>query len=130
MLSSYVAVMAGGAIGSAARLWMSGSLAARFGETFPIGTLAVNVVGCLLIGLFTGLTRPDGPLIVPPLVRQFVSIGVLGGFTTFSSFSLQTFNLASDGEWLYAAVNVGASVVMCLAFVWIGIILASNLGSN
>ena len=125
MLSSYLAVMAGGAVGSAARLWMSGSLAARFGETFPVGTLAVNIVGCLLIGIFTGLTKPEGVLTVSPVVRQFVSIGVLGGFTTFSSFGIQTFNLINDGEWLYAAGYIAASVIVCLAFVWVGITLAS-----
>jgi len=127
MWPSYFAVMAGGALGSAARLWMSGTMAARFGETFPVGTLAVNALGCLVIGAFTAFTGPDGPLLVPPLMRQFVSIGVLGGFTTFSSFGLQTITLISDGEWFYAALYVFLSVAVCLAFVWIGIILASSL---
>jgi CrcB protein len=126
-LATYLAVMAGGALGSAARLWMSGALAARWGETFPVGTLAVNVAGCLLIGLFTGATGPDSPLMVPPLARQFASIGVLGGFTTFSSFGLQTVNLAADGEWLYAFLYVILSVALCLASAWIGIALATSL---
>jgi CrcB protein len=130
MIGSYLVVMAGGALGSAARLWMSGSLAARFGETFPVGTLAVNVLGCLLIGIFTGLTRPDGPLLAPPLLRQFVSIGVLGGFTTFSSFSLQTFNLLADGEWLHAATYTALSVFVCLACVWAGMAAATALTPN
>lgn len=130
MTASYLAVMAGGAIGSAARLWLSGSLAARFGETFPVGTLVVNVAGCLLIGIFTGLTRPDGPLLAPPLLRQFVSIGVLGGFTTFSSFSLQTMNLLGDGEWFYATVYTALSVFLCLACVWAGMMLATALTPN
>lgn len=127
MMVSYLAVMAGGAVGSAARLWLSGSLAARFGETFPVGTLVVNVVGCLLIGIFTGLTRPEGPLLAPPLLRQFVSIGVLGGFTTFSSFSLQTLNLINEGEWLYAGAYTVLSVFLCLAGVWVGMMLATVL---
>lgn len=130
VLPSYLVVMAGGALGSAARLWMSGALAARFGETFPVGTLTVNALGCLVIGLFTALTSPEGPFLVSPLVRQFVSIGVLGGFTTFSSFGLQTMTLFADGEWFYASLYVVLSVVVCLAFVWIGILLGSHLISR
>lgn len=124
MWQSYLAVMAGGALGSAARLGMSLALAARFGETFPVGTLAVNAAGCLAIGAFTGLTGPDSPLAVSPLVRQFVSIGLLGGFTTFSSFSLQTFHLMADGEWFFAGLYVVLSVVVCLVLTWAGIMLA------
>lgn len=127
VLPSYLVVMAGGALGSAARLWMSGTLAARFGETFPVGTFAVNALGCLVIGLFTALTSPEGPFLVSPLVRQFVSIGVLGGFTTFSSFGLQTMTLFADGEWFYASLYVVLSVVVCLAFVWIGILIGSQV---
>jgi fluoride exporter len=130
MLLSYIAVMAGGAVGSAARFWLSGSMAARFGETFPFGTLAVNVLGCLLIGLFTGLTRPDGPLLAPPLLRQFVSIGILGGFTTFSAFSLQTLQLLNNGEWLQASVYTVLSVVVCLACVGAGMMLGTALTSH
>ncbi len=125
MLMSYLVVMAGGAIGSAARMGLSLWCAARFGESFPVGTLAVNALGCFVIGAFAAATGPDGVIMTSPLTRQFVMIGVLGGFTTFSSFSLQTINLATDGEWLYAALNVVLSVVVCLAFVWLGIILAS-----
>jgi len=127
MWPTYLVVMAGGALGSAARLWMSGTIAARFGETFPVGTFTVNALGCLVIGVFTAFTGPDGPFIVPPLVRQFVSIGVLGGFTTFSSFGLQTITLMSDGEWFYAMLYVLLSIAVCLAFVWAGIMLGSSL---
>ena len=127
MWMSYLVVMVGGALGSAARMWMSLFCAERFGETFPVGTLMVNALGCLVIGAFSTLTGPDGVIWTSPLVRQFVMIGLLGGFTTFSSFGLQTVNLVSDGEWLYAALNVVLSVVVCLAFVWLGIILVSLL---
>lgn len=126
MLPTYLAVMAGGALGSVARLWMSSSLAARFGETYPVGTFAVNALGCFVIGLFTAVTSPDGPFLVSPLVRQFVSIGILGGFTTFSSFGLQTITMLSDGEWFYATLYVFLSVTVCLAFVWVGIMLGST----
>lgn len=125
MWMSYLVVMAGGALGSAARMWVSLFCAARYGETFPVGTLLVNALGCLVIGAFSALTGPDGVLWAPPLVRQFVMIGVLGGFTTFSSFGLQTINLMGDGEWLYAALNVVLSVAVCLAFVWLGTVLVS-----
>jgi len=125
MAKVWLAVMAGGALGSGARLWLSGWLAGRYGESFPVGTLAVNVSGCLLIGLFVGLTGPDGTLLVSPLTRQFVAIGILGGFTTFSSFSLQTLNLLSGGQWLHAALNVILSVILCLAAVWLGLMLAN-----
>ena len=125
MWMSYLVVMAGGALGSAARMWMSLSCAVRFGESFPVGTLVVNALGCFVIGVFSALTGPDGVILTSPLIRQFVMIGILGGFTTFSSFGLQTINLMGDGEWLYAALNVVLSVVVCLAFVWLGIILVS-----
>jgi CrcB protein len=125
MWMSYFVVMAGGALGSAARMWLSLFCAVRFGESFPVGTLAVNALGCFAIGVFSALTGPDGIVLASPLTRQFVMIGVLGGFTTFSSFGLQTINLMGDGEWLYAALNVVLSVVVCLAFVWLGIILVS-----
>jgi CrcB protein len=90
--------MFGGALGTGLRLSLSGLLAAKYGETFPIGTLVVNVSGSFIIGVYTALTGPDGVFLATPLSRQFVTIGVIGGFTTFSSFSLQTFNLVADGE--------------------------------
>lgn len=127
MFMSYFVVMVGGALGSAARMWLSLTLAVRFGETFPVGTFVVNALGCFVIGLFAALTGPEGVVFTSPLVRQFVMIGLLGGFTTFSSFGLQTITLMSDGEWLYASLNVVLSVVVCLAFVWLGIILATAL---
>jgi CrcB protein len=124
---SYLVVMAGGALGSAARMWVSLWCAVRFGESFPVGTLVVNAVGCFVIGAISALTGPDGVVLTSPLVRQFMMLGVLGGFTTFSSFGLQTVQLMIEGEWLYAALNVVASVMVCLAFVWFGIMLASLL---
>ena len=94
--------MIGGAIGSALRYGMSTWIAEASHSTFPWGTLTVNVLGSLVIGLFTGLTGPDGPLLVSPVGRAFVTIGILGGFTTFSSFSLQTMLLLQDGQWISA----------------------------
>jgi CrcB protein len=125
MLKTYILVMAGGAIGTALRLGLSGFLAVRYGETFPVGTLVVNVTGCFVIGLFSGVTGAEGAIFVSSLTRQFVMIGILGGYTTFSSFSLQTLNLLNDGEWFRASLNILLSVLLSLVAVWLGHVLAS-----
>lgn len=123
----YLWVMIGSALGGGARYWLSGFIANRIGETFPWGTIVVNVSGSLVIGFFATLTGPDGRLLVGTEARQFVMIGLCGGYTTFSSFSLQTLNLVRDGEWLYAGLNIGLSVVLCLLAVWLGHVLAVSL---
>jgi CrcB protein len=123
----YLWIGLGGALGSMARYWCSGFVAERFGETFPWGTLTVNVVGSFIIGFFATLTGPDGRMLAGSTTRQFVMTGILGGYTTFSSFSLQTLNLARDGEWLRAGANVVLSVVLCLLAVWLGHLLAAAL---
>jgi CrcB protein len=127
MLKGYLAVMVVGAFGCAARMWLSKFLAQEYGPAFPIGTLVVNILGCFIMGVFAGMTRPDGGLLVHPLIRQAVMIGFLGGFTTFSSFGLQTIALVSDGEWGYATLNIVLSVVLCLVAVWIGQVIALQL---
>jgi CrcB protein len=113
-----------------ARYWLSGAVASRYGETFPLGTLAVNVSGCLVIGLLATLTGPDGRWLAPDWFRPFFLIGLLGGYTTFSSFSLQTLTLVQDGQWLGAAGNVAASVGLCLAGVWLGAQLGAQFTSS
>ena len=123
----YLAVALGGGLGSMARYFMSGLIANAFGETFPWGTLFVNVTGSFIIGFFGTLTGPDGRILVGGTTRQLVMVGICGGFTTFSSFSLQTLNLMNDGEWLQAGGNVLGSVVLCLIFVWLGSTLAAML---
>ena len=124
---SYLWIAIGGALGSVARFWFSGFVAQRVGETFPFGTILVNVTGSFAIGFFATLTSPDGRVLVSPSFRQFFMIGICGGYTTFSSFSLQTLNLANDGEWLYAGLNVVFSVILCLVAVWLGHLAASAL---
>ena len=116
----YLWVGLGSALGGIARYAVSGLVAGWFGETFPYGTLTVNVLGSFGIGLFAALTAPDGRLLVDSSIRQFTMVGLFGGFTTFSSFSLQTLALVQDGEWPAAAANVVASVVACLIGVWLG----------
>ncbi len=128
-MESYLWVAIGSALGGVARYWCSGVAARLFGETFPWGTVIVNIVGSFVIGFFATLTGPDGRVYASSIVRQFVMIGICGGYTTFSSFSLQTLNLMNDGEWLRAGGNVVVSVVCCMVAVWIGHVMASGLGA-
>jgi CrcB protein len=119
-VGAYTAIAIGSAVGGMARYWCSGVVARLVGETFPWGTLIVNIVGSFVIGFFGTLTGPDGRMFVGTTARQFVMVGICGGYTTFSSFSLQTLNLMNDGEWRWAGVNIGLSVVFCLLAVWAG----------
>jgi CrcB protein len=127
----YLWVALGSAIGGVSRFWLSGLIAStKFGSTFPLGTLVINVTGSFLIGFFNASTDTDGRFFAPASVRTFFMIGVCGGYTTFSSFSLQTLNLANEGEWFRAGANVFLSVVLCLMGVWLGHILANYLNST
>ncbi|HEY8161619.1 MAG TPA: fluoride efflux transporter CrcB [Methylocystis sp.] len=123
----YVWVSIGGALGTAARYWFSGLVANHFGETFPWGTMFINISGSFVIGFFATITGPDGRIFASTEMRQFVMIGLCGGYTTFSSFSLQTLNLVRDGETAWALANIGLSVVLCLVAVWIGHVVATQL---
>ncbi len=126
---NYFCIALGGAIGTVGRYWLSEVVARTIGETFPWGTLIINVSGSFVIGFFGALTGPDGRIFVGTTARQFVMIGICGGFTTFSSFSQQTLNLMHDGEWLYAGGNIVGSVALCLLAVWIGYALATSLNA-
>jgi CrcB protein len=128
-MERYLMVALGGAIGTVARYWLSGVVAQMVGETFPWGTLLINVTGSFVIGFFAALTGPDGRVFVGATGRQFVMVGLCGGYTTFSAFSLQTLNLLNDGEYAYASAYIVASVVLCLLAVWIGAVLASMLNT-
>src|SRR4026207_2017991 len=108
-VAAYLWIAVGSALGGVARYWCSGVAARFMGETFPWGTIIVNVVGCFIIGVFATLTGPDGRVFADTLTRQFVMIGILGGYTTFSSFSLQTLSLVQDGEWRLAAAHPALS---------------------
>ena len=120
-----VAVAIGSALGGVARYGLSGVVDRSIGETFPWGTLVVNVTGSVLIGLFAAVTAPDGRVLVSPVTRQLWIPGIFGGFTTFSAFSLQTLSLAQDGEWLRAGANVVLTLALCLAGVWLGAALGA-----
>jgi CrcB protein len=124
---TYLWIAVGGAVGSVARYACSALMAGAVGETFPWGTLLVNVLGSFVIGFFATFTGPDGRVLVSGDMRQFVMVGICGGYTTFSSFSLQTLSLAQDGEYVRASANIVASVVLCLAAVWVGHVAAMSL---
>jgi len=130
-MRTLVAVGLGGAVGATARYLLAGWLQARASATrgwfalFPVGTLAVNLLGCFAIGLLAALFQER--LAGDPAVRTFALVGVLGGFTTFSTFGLETLALARDGNLALAFGNVGASVVLGLAGVWAGAALARTL---
>ena len=120
-------IFVGGGLGSLGRWGFSGFIANKFGQTFPWGTIIVNVSGCFVIGLFATATGPDGRWMAAGTLRQFFMLGICGGYTTFSSFSLQTLTLADDGQWFRAVANVVLSVVVCLVGVWLGHVLALEL---
>lgn len=126
MFTQSLWIALGGALGSLGRFWLAEAFAAWLGTNFPWGTVIVNVTGCFIIGLFSTLTGPDGRFLVSSTTRLFVMVGLCGGYTTFSSFSLQTLNMAQKGEWTQAGLHVAASVVMCLLSVWFGAIVAST----
>lgn len=119
-MAAYLWIALGSALGGIARYWLSGVSAHLFGDAFPWGTIIINVVGSFVIGFFGTLTGPDGRLLVAPAHRQFVMVGLCGGFTTFSSFSLQTLALAQGGDLPRAGLNVVLSVCLCLVSVWLG----------
>ena len=128
---AYLWVALGGALGSVGRFWLSGLVANRLGETFPWGTLVVNVTGSFLIGVVGALASPEGRMDSQSraFAIQLLMIGVCGGYTTFSSFSWQTLRLMQDREWLYAGGNVILSVTLCMIAVWLGWMLGSMLNS-
>jgi CrcB protein len=127
-LLTYFWLGLGGAVGTMARYWLGGAVSQHF-TTFPMGTLVINVTGSFLITFFGTLTDTDGRWLVSPTGRMFFMTGVCGGYTTFSSFSLQTLNLARDDEWLYAGLNVLGSVALCLLAAWLGYVAAAFINS-
>jgi len=119
------AIAAGGAVGALLRYWMSTGVYAILGRGFPYGTLVVNVIGSLLMGVFFVLFMERA--LTNPEWRAAVLIGLLGAFTTFSTFSMETLSLLEGGAYLRAVANVIFSVVLCLAATWVGVVVARQM---
>lgn len=120
-----LAIAGGGAIGALLRYWMSGWLYALFGRGFPIGTLVVNVLGSLAMGfLYVWLVERSS---LSAEWRAALLVGLLGAFTTFSTFSIETLNLIENGEMLKAALNMVLSVVLCVGAAWLGMIVGRQI---
>lgn len=125
-MMSWLAVAGGGAIGAVLRYGMANGLYALYGRSFPVGTLGVNVLGSLLIGALYILMIERWALAAE--WRLAVLVGVLGGFTTFSSFSLETLQLLEQSGPLPALLNVLLNVTLCLAACWLGLWLGRQYG--
>jgi len=128
VLSGAIAIVIGSALGGCARYFVSGAIARRLGETFPWGTMTINVTGAFLIGIFGALATHPGSVFATPDPWLFAVTGFLGCYTTVSSFSLQTLTLARSGEPMHALGNIVFSVGLCLAAVSCGFLLADRLG--
>ncbi|MCA1552867.1 MAG: fluoride efflux transporter CrcB [Chloroflexi bacterium] len=119
----YILAAIGGAMGATLRYLVGGIVQNALNRPdFPYSTLLINVVGCLVFGLIIGLVD-EGHRITPEQ-RTFMLVGVLGGFTTFSTFGYETFAFLRDGEWLYAMLNIGAQTALGVLGVWLGTIIA------
>jgi CrcB protein len=122
-MTKILLIAAGGAAGALGRYGLAGWAQRLHGGTFPVGTLAVNVLGCLLIGWL--VTALSGPLLLREELRAALLVGFLGGFTTFSTFGYETMSMASSGQRGAALLNIGAEVGLGLLAVWIGMRLAA-----
>jgi len=130
LATQFLVIGVGGALGSMIRFGVASLVDAvikKGGPPYFLGTMLVNITGCFLIGFIFALSATEGRFYLSPLQRQFIMIGILGGYTTFSSFTLQTLLLAQDGQWGQAAINVLGSVVLCLVGVWLGTMAAGSL---
>jgi CrcB protein len=128
LFMQYLVIGLGGALGSMLRFATATLIDSRLEKTGTVyywGTMVVNITGCFIIGFIFSISSTEGRFFLSPLARQFVLIGILGGYTTFSSFTLQTLLLAQDGQWTSVAANVFLSVGLCLAGVWLGSALAN-----
>lgn len=118
-------IFVGAGAGGLLRYWAGGAVQALAGPTFPLGTMVVNITGCLAMGFLA--TAWTGPIGVREEYRQGVLVGLLGGYTTFSSFGRETLTLAHDGEWFRAGAYVLGSVILSLCAVWAGAMMATRI---
>ena len=124
-MQTIIAIAVCGAIGCLSRYWISGWLYSLLGRAFPIGTFVVNISGSFIIGLVMEFSLRS--TLIPPPLRVGITIGLLGGLTTFSSFSYETFRLLEEGNFLIASTNIVLNVLTCLIFTWVGITAARYL---
>lgn len=117
-MKNYLLIFLGGGLGAFARYWLSGAVYRILPADFPYGNLVVNMIGCFLIGVL--LSSMDERFLIQPAFRVFLTIGILGGFTTFSSFAYEPLALFRDGESLLASVNILSTVIGCLGATWVG----------
>jgi CrcB protein len=110
-----VLVFFGGLVGSLWRFWWSGLVARHFGETFPFGTLVVNITASILLGVISGFIAHLADRQLASTLQQFLAVGICGGLSTFSSFSLQTWNLLVERRWVAAILNILVSTILCFA---------------
>lgn len=127
-MTAYLYIAAGGALGSVARYWMADTIDGRLNMAFPWGTVLVNIAGSFAIGIFAAMAAGESRWGLSDSARLFLMVGICGGFTTFSSFSLQTLGLLREGLLLRAGGNVAVSVLVCLAATWAGAALMQALG--
>ncbi len=120
-----VAVFVGGGLGACARYLLQGAVYRWTGTGFPYGTVVVNIAGCLIIGIL--MTLFEERFLVSPTIRLFLTVGILGGFTTFSSFSYETIALLLEGSIGAGLANAGVSLVFCLTATWIGTVVGRLL---
>ena len=120
-MTNVLVVFLGGGIGASARYLLSTALSRTINSSFPYGTFVVNVLGCFLIGLLMSMFEER--FLVNPALRMFLTIGILGGFTTFSTFSYETITLLNDAQFLYAGLNIALSIVTCLGATYVGMTL-------
>lgn len=120
-----LAIAAGGALGALFRFWLSSGIYKWLGQSFPYGTMVVNVIGSFVMGLlFVALTERWA---TDTVLRAALLVGLLGAFTTFSTFSIETLNLIEQGALIKATINIAGSVILCLAAVWFGVVLGRSL---
>ncbi|MCB1758473.1 MAG: fluoride efflux transporter CrcB [Gammaproteobacteria bacterium] len=124
-MTQLISIAAGGAVGALLRFWVSTGVYAALGRGFPYGTLAVNVIGSLLMGFLFVLFMDR--VTVSAELRAAILIGLLGSFTTFSTFSIETFNLIEQADYLKAGLNMVISVAACLFAAWIGVMIGREL---